>query len=63
MRVCSGPELPDFDDSSINSRIEECKNSQRNYSSNEQDCPVKVIVDVILVVSEKELIHYYIRKK
>jgi hypothetical protein len=61
MRVCSCPELPDFDDSSINSCIEERQNSQWNYSSNEQDCPVKVIVDVILVVSGKKT-HYTLFK-
>jgi hypothetical protein len=63
MRVCSCPELPDFDDSSINSRIEECQNSQWNYSSNKQDCPVKVIVDVILVVSGKRHITHYSNEK
>ena len=52
MRVCCRPEFSDFDDSSINSGVQKGQGCEGKDSSHKEDRPVKVVVDVILVVPE-----------
>ena len=51
--MSAGPELPDFHDPPIDPGVEEAQGRQRNDASHEEDSPVEIVSDVVLVIPDQ----------
>jgi len=50
MWVCRGPKLSHFSDSQVDSRVEKSKSCQREDASDKKNGPMKIILDIVLVI-------------